>query len=271
MNIFPYIINNQYFNIEAIISNALYLQRKLGNVYNNSFLFPSPFLAQVQIPPYYIKEENKTNQIEIGDNFIKKNRKKIYKVIYPDQVPIFTNIENDNIINVEEPENILFKRKERQPRKYNKDNIRKKIKRVFFNYIIIQKLNLKLKSIGSILYFTRFPQSFVGDIFKQANKEYLNKKLREFFENKNLINPKNDIDLKNFEHNLKVIRSADVTENEELQKILDMKYCELFQEYINSDEFKIKVINKLKKKEKSEDYIKKYEYLSRHFMDFFSK
>ena len=66
----------------------------------------------------------------------------------------------------------MLKRKrfmERRPRKENQDNIRKKIKRGFFNSALIKKLNEKLKSIGSRKYFRKFPQHFVSDVNQKRN------------------------------------------------------------------------------------------------------
>ena len=61
---------------------------------------------------------------------------------------LFTNTESDSIL-VKEGEGMLKRKRfqERRPRKENQDNIRKKIKRGFFNCALIKKLNEKLKGI----------------------------------------------------------------------------------------------------------------------------
>ena len=49
-----------------------------------------------------------------------------------------------------------------------------------------------------------------------------------------------------------------------------MKYRDIFEEYINSDEFKIEEINRLKKKKMQDDYIKKYIMIAYNFIQFYS-
>jgi hypothetical protein len=201
-----------------------------------------------------------------------QNKKQIFKVNYPDKVSLFTNTEKDNIPDeVKEKKMVkeIIKRKKRRPRKENKDNIRRKIKRGFLNTGVIKKLNQKLKNIGSNLYFMRFPQSFVSDIYRKTNKEVVNMTLAEIFVNKEINTSKNRPDLNNYYHNLKVVNSDEIKKNEEMQKILNMKYCDLFEDYINSDEFKIDEINRLKRKNMNEEFINRYINVSKTFIKFF--
>ncbi len=201
-----------------------------------------------------------------------QNKKQIFKVNYPDKVSLFTNTEKDNIpdeVNEKKMVKEIIKRKKRRPRKENKDNIRRKIKRGFLNTGVIKKLNQKLKNIGSNLYFMRFPQSFVSDIYRKTNKEVVNMTLAEIFVNKEINTSKNRPDLNNYYHNLKVVNSDEIKKNEEMQKILNMKYCDLFEDYINSDEFKIDEINRLKRKNMNEEFINRYINVSKTFIKFF--
>ena len=201
-----------------------------------------------------------------------QNKKQIFKVNYPDKVSLFTNTEKDNIPDeVKEKKMVkeIIKRKKRRPRKENKDNIRRKIKRGFLNTGVIKKLNQKLKNFGSNLYFMRFPQSFVSDIYRKTNKEVVNMTLAEIFVNKEINTSKNRPDLNNYYHNLKVVSSDEIKKNEEMQKILNMKYCDLFEDYINSDEFKIDEINRLKRKNMNEEFINRYINVSKTFIKFF--
>ena len=201
-----------------------------------------------------------------------QNKKQIFKVNYPDKVSLFTNTEKDNIPDEEKEKKMvkeIIKRKKRRPRKENKDNIRRKIKRGFLNTGVIKKLNQKLKNIGSNLYFMRFPQSFVSDIYRKTNKEVVNMTLAEIFVNKEINTSKNRPDLNNYYHNLKVVNSDEIKKNEEMQKILNMKYCDLFEDYINSDEFKIDEINRLKRKNMNEEFINRYINVSKTFIKFF--
>ena len=103
------------------------------------------------------------------------------------KVNLFTNIEKNSLL-VKNGEEMLKRKRfqDRRPRKENQDNIRKKIKRGFFNNGLIKKLNEKLKSIGSKRYLRKFPQHFVSDINQKRNKVLFNMTLREIFENKEL-------------------------------------------------------------------------------------
>ena len=89
--------------------------------------------------------------------------------------------------------------------------------------------------------------------------------LSEIFEKKEVYSS-NDL---NFKHNLKVVQTKEIKENEELKEILNKKYCELFEEYINSKEFNIDEINRLEEKF-DDSYIESYKNLARHFIEFFA-
>jgi hypothetical protein len=117
----------------------------------------------------------------------------------------------------------------------------------------------------------KFPQNFVSDISQKRNKEIVNLTLKEIFEKKELYKQENEIGFDNYLHNLKVIQSEIIKENSEFKKILNKTFRELYEEYINSDEFKIGEIGRLKEHKMEDDYIKKYIYLSRELIDFFNQ
>ena len=220
------------------------------------------------------KEKQKLEPIaqikELSDN----KKKGIFKIIYPEKVSLFTNMDNNFEFKEEVDENKtednLFIRK-KMPRKENKDNIRRKIKRSFFNKYVITKLNMILKNNGSNLYFMRLPQSFVSDICIKNNKKVINMTLSEIFLNEEININNTNKDLTNYFHNLKVINNMDIKENKEFQKILNMKFYELFNEYLNSVEFQIDEINRLKKKKFENSFINRYISISKNFIDFYSK
>ena len=204
-----------------------------------------------------------------------QEKKKCFKVIYPQKYSLFnkTNKLEFNLIAEKDELNLLGNKRlsYRRQRKDNKDNIRTKIKRGFFNSALINKLNDKLKSIGSTKYFMKFPQNFVSDISQKRNKEIVNMTLREIFEKKELYKQENEIGFENYLHNLKVIQSEIIKDNSEFKKILNKTFRELYEEYINSDEFKIVEIGRLKEHKMEDDYIKKYIYLSRELIEFFNQ
>ena len=151
-------------------------------------------------------------------------------------------------------------------RRENMDNIHKKIKTVFFNNFLYNKINEKLKKKKSRLYFVKFPISFVNDVKRNTNKDIIYFSLFEIISKKELYNESN---LNNYYHNLKVIENKEALENEELKEILNKKYCELFEEYINSKEFNIDEINRLKNNNFGDVYIKRYLYLAKNFIKYF--
>ena len=212
---------------------------------------------------------------QIKNDLFEKSRKKeentknIFKVTYPEKISLFTYIENESDEESLNSEISILKMKrfnKKRRRRENRDNIRKKIKVGFFNRTLISKLNAIIKSNGSPFYLVKFPQKFISNISKKDNKKLLNMTLFEILETETIYS--ND-ELNNFRHNYQVIEKKEIKENIELKKIFNKKYFELFKEYINSKEFKIDEINRLRKKfDKS--YIERYIYLSKNFIEFFA-
>ena len=189
-----------------------------------------------------------------------------------EKVNLFTNIEKNSLL-VKSGEEMLRRKRfqDRRPRKENQDNIRKKIKRGFFNNGLIKKLNEKLKNIGSKKYLRKFPQHFVSDVNQKRNKELFNMTLREIFENKELYINEDKEGFRNYLNNLKVVQNEEIKENIELKIIFNKTIYELYEEYINSDEFKIIEINRLKEKKMQDDYVKRYINLARYLILFFTQ
>ena len=63
--------------------------------------------------------------------------------------------------------------------------------------------------------------------------------LQEVFENEELYFLKDKLALNNYLHNMKILQDEEIKENEEFKIILNENISELYEEYINSDEFKI--------------------------------
>ena len=204
-------------------------------------------------------------------NSIESESKKDSLIIL-EKVNLFTNIEKNSLL-VKSGEEMLRRKRfqDRRPRKENQDNIRKKIKRGFFNNGLIKKLNEKLKSIGSKKYLRKFPQHFVSDVNQKRNKELFNMTLREIFENKQLYINEDKEGFRNYLNNLKVVQNEEIKENEELKIIFNKTVNELYEEYINSDEFNIIEINRLKEKKMQDDYIKRYINLARYLILFLTQ
>ena len=241
----------------------------------NDYPFISPLpncLTRAQSSPNE-EEDNKMPNLELTlipyEQSLLKNTitLKIFDVIYPDKYSVFTRIENDLSYLLKEEE-MLCQRKRyniRRKRRENNDNIRKKIKRGFFNKGLIHKLNMILKNQNINSYFEIFQQHFVGNVTKRTNNQLMNMTLEEIFEKKELYQ---ESELKNYEHNLNLVKSIEIQENKEIKNILNKKLYLIFEEYINSKEFLIDEINRLKIKKMDNEYIQRYIYLTKHFIEF---
>ena len=95
--------------------------------------------------------------------------------------------------------------------------------------------------------------------------------LGEIFCKKELYLPENEEGLNNYLYNLKVIKSEEVEENDEFKKILNKTIRKLYEEYINSEEFKVEEINRLKEKKMKDEYIERYITLARYLITFFTQ
>ena len=205
---------------------------------------------------------------------IKPKKPLIFEINYCPKNSLFTKTKVNNFLVEEEKVTNYLKRKRstnRRKRKENKDNIRKKIKRGYLNNTLIEKLNEKLRSIGSKTYFEKFPQFFASDVDQKRNKKVLNMSLREIFENKSLYVKEKKKGLDNFLHNLKVIQSEEIITNKIFENILDKTFCQLYEEYLDSNEFNIYEINRLKNNKMDEEYIRRYKNLAKDLMNFFCK
>ena len=241
----------------------------------NDYPFISPLpncLTRAQSSPNE-EEDNEMPNLELTlipyEQSLLKNTitLKIFDVIYPGKYSVFTRIENDLSYLLKEEE-MLCQRKRyniRRKRRENNDNIRKKIKRGFFNKGLIHKLNMILKNQNINSYFEIFQQHFVGDVTKRTNNQLMNMTLEEIFEKKELYQ---ESELKSYKHNFNLVKSIEIQENKEIKNILNKKLYLIFEEYINSKEFLIDEINRLKNKKMDNEYIKRYIYLTKHFIEF---
>ena len=217
-----------------------------------------------ELLPHYFKSSKDNN----ANKILCDRRQNIFQVNYRIRND-FKEIDNDLLSELSNEkiflnDKVLPKIKRRRE---NLDNILKKIKTNFFNNYLYKKINEILKSKQNKLYFVKFPISFVNDIKLDTNRELINITLLEIISNKDIYNEK---DLNNYYHNLKVIENEEINKNEELKEILNKKYCELFEEYINSKEFNIDEIKRLKNNNMDNIYIERYIYQSKNFIEYYS-
>ena len=201
---------------------------------------------------------------------IKVKTKKIFFIIKTKKISLFTKVNKEDQLKEinEKPEFIKKKR-----RRNKEDEIRRMIGRRFFNDILYNKINDILKKQGSNIFFEKIQPDLIYDLVKKCNKHLLNKNLEEILITKELYKGKN---MEKYFHNIKVLnylRSEDyleIMERTQIDKILKMKYGDLFKEYISSKEF-VEEIDRLKNnKEKFDNcYINRYIYYSLHFLENF--
>ena len=207
------------------------------------------------------------------DQFNKKDKKKIFDVIYPEKnYKILTENEiNSNPLDLFE--SFDFKKKTRskvkQRRFTNQDNMRRVIKRRFSNTYLKNKFNKKLKKAGYKKFIECFPQEFAGNVTREINSSIINMTFGQILTDKRIYSGKK---LYQYENNLEIVNLIKKDQNSALNEMLNKKFSELFEEYLNSDEFKIGEIQRLLNatKPKSGKYIQKYEYLAKNLIKFFA-
>ena len=209
----------------------------------------------------YFKSVKENNQ---NSSFLGQKRK-LFKINYRKKYDESNEIYPSSVEKAFLNNKVLPTRKRRRE---NQDNIRKKLKTVFFNTFLRKKINEILNNKHSRLYFEKFPISFVNDIRKNTNKDVIDKTLLEIILNKELYS---ENDLSNYNHNLKVVENKEAKKIGELKKILNKTFRELFEEFINSKEFNIDEINRLRNNNLDNIYIERYIYQSKHFIEYFAE
>ena len=225
---------------------------------------------------------NNTKNNEENESILEK--KNIFNVVYSNKMQIFTNGEYNKDIKkrinhalIDKNKETLFKvnnkkRKNNFKRKDDFDNIRKKIKSRFFK-ALKNAINEKLKSAGSLYFFSLLPQIFITNLSKKVNKSVLDLTLKEIF-TKNFLNNKNqkNADINKYNYNLFVLqyleKKKDICEKSQFNIIKDMKYSDIYKEYLISKEFEIEISTLIKQKE-SDKYIKDYIINARNFLNYF--
>ena len=279
-NCSTYFMENEFLDMESPFQPSFSSQEELSSLSDDT-KSRSSFWQKYSMTSSLPLEENEDDSKDQSSSNLfsleslqekEQEKKPLFEVVYPKKDLLFSNSEkNSGLISIEETEETFLKRKRlpiRKPRKDNQDNMRKKIKRGFFNTALINILNQKLESFGSSKYFEKFPQFFVSDVNQKRNKEIFSMTLSEILEKKALYENEQKSGFENYFHNLKVVQSEDIKENEEFKIIFKKKICELYEEYLNSDEFKIGEINRLKEKNMTDDYIARYIYLANHLIEF---
>ena len=223
---------------------------------------------------------------EIKSNF------DLYLDFYIPKIPLREEDELNYVFPFNPPESKQMKVKQiskifnvtKKKRKEKGDNIRKKIK-TFFHKSLRQIINEKLEKAGAKYFFESFPQIFITDITIRTNFEVMELTYEQLFaftynqeinddksdKRKDYINKRKATAIKKYRRNVEVLEY--LGSNEKISKesgwevIKNMKYKDLFQAYINSQEFQ-ESVEELSKKE-TINYISSYNYFASNYISFF--
>ena len=244
-------------------------------------------MGQDQLPDLHIEKSMKNNmgQDPLPECHIEKIMK---NNMGQDPLPDRQNLRKTKIFFIQKIR-VMNKRKricnsggkqvKKKKRLYQEYNMRIKIARKFCNKYLIKKINKILKKIKCPLYFEIFQKNLVLNIATKNYKKHLDLTLEEIISKKKLYEIKNKgNNFKNYYHNLialnklKSVEFKYVIEKTEINNILKKKFHDLFQDYLNSDEFK-EQIEEMKNdvNEYSNDYIERYIQFNINFIKNYKK
>ena len=246
--------SGDYYNSENKFSN-------IDKIINNNFLFIN-----------YITEKKKEG-ILIG------KKRRLFNIIHPKSFFIFNKGGNDNYIKQLIKESLQNNKKyflsknskERKGILDRNDNIRKKIKTRFLK-TLKNKVNENLKLSGSKKFFNYLQQAFIISIKKELNNSVLDLTFKELY-SKNFCKDKvnDNSSLQKYKDNQSVIeyleKEKEISKKSKYDIFKDMKYYQIFDEYLRAEEFE-KDIYQLKKKY-NDKYIKNYIELAFELNDYF--
>ena len=147
----------------------------------------------------------------------------------------------------------------------------KKIKARFLKNLK-NKVNELLSLVGSKKIFNYLQQEFVSNITKEMNRGVLDLTFKELY-SKNFCKDKinDNSSLQNYNDNQSVLKyleeEKEISKKSKFDLYKDMKYYEIFEEYLSSKEFEIDIY-KLKEKN-NYNYIKNYIRLAFGLTDYF--
>ena len=244
-------------------------------------------MGQDPLPDRHIEKSMKNNmgQDPLPECHIEKSMK---NNMGQDPLPDRQNLRKTKIFFIQKIR-IMNKRKricdsegkqvKKKERLYQEYNMRIKIARKFCNKYLIKKINKILKKIKCPLYFEIFQKNLVLNIATKNYIEHLNLTLEKIISNKELYKIQNkENNFKKYYHNLNTLNKLKsvefkyVIEKTEINNILKKKFHDLFQDYLNSDEFK-EQIEEMKNdvNEYSNDYIERYIQFNINFIKNYKK
>jgi hypothetical protein len=273
----PSEINNDFSNNSK--ANTNYSRKPVSDININKEENNFPCLnttPYINITNASKQEQSATNKTNNNSKIIFKSINKeiinSFKIFHPGYIVQYPRELINSISDKKICVNIYQRSKQKKDRKYYADDMRKKIKARFLKDLK-NAVNEKLKYAKAKVLFSYLPQNFVKNPNKNINKEVLDMTFKEVFTNNfdNIKENKTKSYLRYSQYNTSVINYLEenevVGEKSNYNSYKNMKYKEIYDEYLNSREFE-ENINKIINDE-SEEYAKKYIELALHLNDFF--
>ena len=246
-------------------NNGPILKKRLSSLFDEEE--PPDSLNSDDSFRFIIKNEDKKS----GEKFI-ITIQTFFKIFHPGNKDEYSRKLINSILEKEININLQKRCKKRQDRKYDLDNTRRKIKARFLK-ALRNALNKRLKLAGSKLLFNYLSHYFTENVTKEENRDVLDKTFKEVYTkdfNKDRDN-EDKISLKKLKDNIRVINYLEndeaMSEQSNYNYYKNMKYREIYEEYLRSAEFEEDITKLIK--EENEKYIKKYIKLALDLNDFF--
>lgn len=254
---------------QNFVENFDYFENNFINnfINNNHFgILPNDVEETKEVTANKLIKNTKENSL------LGKKTKRKFLNFYPDSFYIYDKEENNNkyieqlIGDIFDNTNSLKITTYLKDRKFGNDNIRKKIKSKFLKSLkkMIEKF-LKLKKNEKFIFLS---QDFIKDITRETNKEIIDLTLEEIFENYSC-----KIEEKDNNNNLSILDYIDgkkeIYKASNIDKFLNMKYYQVFDEYLRSKQFLNDVLLLTKNYTNTKDYIYKYINLARNLNNYF--
>jgi hypothetical protein len=231
------------------------------NKINGEIIFKIEKLLPIFIPkiPKLDKCDNDILKETEAETF--KKEKKIEENNINDLGDINQNQKKSKITSL--PKKKRRKKKNILRRKFNTDNIRRKIISKFF-YCLIKNVNNKLKLIGIKKRFRNLPSifryKFISKVLHEKDKSKIDFTFKQLI-TKNILGI--EMEEKIFIYNLNVLKSLN---HPLLNTIVNMKFSQLYEEYLKSEDFND---GKMDKNEDDQNYINRCKKKGFEFLNFY--
>ena len=161
------------------------------------------------------------------------------------------------------------KNKKKPLRKFKPDSLRKKIK-ARMHKKLRDIINKKLVECGSKMIFDYFPQPFITNVNVMHNKAYLKLTMRTLIKMVFGNKPK---DREKAKTNIKTLNYLDSNDDIRIKSgaedYLNSTYEDIIINYINGKFFE-EDVNKLYEEGESQEYIDKYKFIGKHWIEFYN-